>query len=194
MLPKTGGRPLLILGSKSVKFHHCMSKENGVILWKSYFHRQTNRHRNRKVKVKFVLLKLAPFRHDNAVTLWYFKRRVDHDQRRPSIDFKVKGQIWTSNFVPFLHNSISHRQTIMILHTSWSWSKEDPYWFEVKEVNGQGHFRTLHCFHTITLLSFDVWLWYLAHVLPVTRGTPLLIWGLSSRSDLVFELCIISAQ
>ena len=45
---------------------------------------------------------------------------IDHDQRRTTIDFGVKGQghIWTLNFLPFTHdNSISVWHTMMILHT-----------------------------------------------------------------------------
>ena len=85
---------------------------------------------------------------------------------------KGQGHIWSLNFVSFPHGDpISFWHTMMI----W-WGQE---------VKGKGCtlymciFRVwaIDCFRIVTLLPFDIQLWYFTHVFPMNRGGPLLILG-----------------
>ena len=124
------------------------------------------------------------FLHNNSfsfrLTIKILHTCVDHDPRRTSSDFGVKGQsrIWTSNFLPFLHdNSISFWLTMMVLHMCWPWPKEDLYYVWSQKVKGQGQIDFKFFTVCITPFPCGIHCWYFTHVLTITWGRPLLIFG-----------------
>ena len=96
--------------------------------------------------------KLCTVSRDNSIHFWHttmiLLTFVDHDQKRTSTDFGVKRSKFKVkfeylNFGPFIHNSISFRQAMMILHTCAY------LYFGVSGSNVQfDEIRTLHCLHT----------------------------------------------
>ena len=129
-------------------------------------------------KSGFCTITPFPFR----LTIKILHTCVDHDPRRTSSDFGVKGQsqIWTSNFLPFPHNnSISFwLKNDGTSHMCWPWPKEDFYWVWSQKVKGHGQidfkFFTV-C--TITPFPCGIHWWYLTHELTITWGRPQLILG-----------------
>ena len=132
-------------------------------------------------------LKFPSFPHDNAISFWYkvmiLNTCVYHDPRRTSIDFGIKRfkvkvklglqivyRFCTITLFPsdiqlwyFTSELIMTQGRLLLILKSRGQRSRSYSDFELCTVSGQW------------LLSFDIWWWYLMHVLPVTRGTSLFI-------------------
>ena len=184
----------------SVCLSVCMSVRPFVCLWKSGF------------------CTITPLSF--GIQWWYLTYMLPLTQGGPLLMLgqKVKGQIWTLNFLPFPHNSsISFWHTIMILHRCIDHDLRRTFIdFGVKVKFGLKFFTIFYPFWSITpfllayndksqnmTLTFDVLIpkstevligSRLIHVLSVTQWVPLLILGSKrqrSMSYFDFKLCTV---